>query len=121
MDEDPGFVRESDLSSATSSKLLEVLNDQGKIQMEHAITIAPVCLVYLRVGRGWPASVICISTHVSSEHYPNVLAEASSSSAGNLIHEQQLIAYDKNCAAPAYDYFSEKFDNDLKPISSAGF
>ena len=126
-----GFVRECDLPSATASKLLEVLNDQGKLRklkMELAITIDAmhpfVKFTYELEGDG-PLVLIAyerISTlhhHVSSEHYPNVLAVASSSSAGNLSHEQQLIAYAKNCAAPAYDYFREKFDNDLKPIVQA--
>ena len=50
--------------------------------------------------------------HVSLEHYPNVIAVASG---GNSGHELQLISYAKNCVASAYEYFTEKFDKDLKP------
>ena len=55
-------------------------------------------------------------SHVSLEHYPNVDAVARLLANGNTTHERQLIAYAKAACVPAYAYFKEKFDNDLRPI-----
>ena len=54
--------------------------------------------------------------HVSLEHYPNVIAVAKDLSGSNSTHELQLITYAKCCVASAYQYFKEKFENDLKPV-----
>ena len=55
-------------------------------------------------------------SHVSLEHYPNVDAVAKLRANGHSTHEKQLIAYAKVCCIPAYAYFKEKFDNDLRPV-----
>ena len=51
---------------------------------------------------------------ISTEHYPNVKAVAKQLSAGDPAREQQLMMYAKSCVESAYDYFKEKFDNELK-------
>ena len=53
---------------------------------------------------------------ISSEHYPNVTAAAKELYGGDQGRERQLITYAKACVQPAFTYFSEKFDGDLKPI-----
>lgn len=50
---------------------------------------------------------------MSLEHYPNVNAVARFLADGN---STQLIDYAKPACVPAYSYFKEKFDNDLRPI-----
>ena len=55
-------------------------------------------------------------SHVSLEHYPNVDAVARLLANGNSTHERQLIANAKAACIPAYAYFKEKFDNDLRLI-----
>ena len=57
-----------------------------------------------------------ISLYVSLEHYPNVDAVARLLANGNCTHERQLIAYAKAACVPAYAYFKEKFNSDLRPI-----
>lgn len=49
---------------------------------------------------------------ISTAFYPNTGAVARKLSS-NPGQNQMLMAYDKTCAQPAYDYFEEKFSNDL--------
>lgn len=124
----PGFLHDCDLPSVTVNKLLEILNDQGrtrKLKLEMAITVDAlesfVKCTYDLEGDGALALVAyerirALFHHVSLEHYPNVIAVAKDLSSGNSGRELQLISYAKTCVAPAYEYFREKFDKDLKPI-----
>ena len=59
--------------------------------------------------------ISCLHLHVSLEHYPNVDAVARLLANGNCTHERQLIAYAKAACVPAYAYFKEKFNNNLRP------
>ena len=123
-----GFLEECDLPCGTSKRLLEILNDDAKmrkLKMEITITVdalesfvkctydlegdgALVLITYERIQ--------ALFHHISLEHYLNVNAVAKDLSADNTSHEVQLITYAKNYVAPAYAYFQEKFDNDLKPV-----
>ena len=38
---------------------------------------------------------------------------------GNARIQEQLFIYALTCAEPAYSYFHEKFDKDLKPVVNA--
>ena len=53
---------------------------------------------------------LAISTH----HFPNIISVARALSNGNHSHEQQLLAYVESCVQPAYSYFQQKFELDLK-------
>ena len=54
--------------------------------------------------------------HVQLAHHPNVQAIARNLAQGNASHETQLLTYAATCCKPAYDYFEEKFSNDLANI-----
>ena len=123
----PLFLQGSDMPHATTSKLLEIIQDAvkcRKLKMELAATIDAmepfVKACYIPEGDGALALVAYehISTLyavVSSDHYPNVAAVARHLSGGDSMREQQLVAYAKACYQPAYNYFKVKFDNELKP------
>ena len=52
---------------------------------------------------------------ISTKHFPNVNVVVRELSGGDQGREQQRIAYAKACVHPAFTYFNEKFDQDLKP------
>ena len=122
------FLHGSDLPPATTGKLLKILDDEPtcrKLKMELAIVVDSmepfVKATYSLEGDG-PLVLVAyqrlslLYSHILSEHYPNVAAVAKLLSRGNSAREKQLVAYAKACCVPAYSYFKEKFDNDLKPI-----
>ena len=127
----PVFLHGNDLPSATTGKLLKILEDEPtcrKLKMELAIMVDAMELfvkaTYLLEGDGPLALVVyqqlsLLYSHISTEYYPNVAAVAKLLSRGKSTHECQLIAYAKACCVPAYAYFKEKFDNDLKPVVTA--
>ena len=115
------FLERDDLRPATSTKLLQVLDDPAKtrkLKIEIATTVDAmepfVKATYKLEGDG-PLSLEAYQQHsillafVSTQHYPN----------GNASHEQQLLDYSKACVQPAYDYFYLKFNNVLKPVLDA--
>ena len=93
-----GFLEEDDIPPGTASKLLEILNDAGrlrKLKMEMAITVDAlesfVKCTYDLEGDG--ASVLiaykhirALFRHVSLKHYPNVIAVAKELSGSNSTH-----------------------------------
>ncbi len=122
------FLHRDDLPPATTAKLLRIVEDEcmcRKLKMEIAITVdameAFVKATYKLEGDG-PIALVAyqqislLYSHVSLEHFPNVNAVARSLANGNSTHERQLIDYAKAACVPAYAYFKEKFDNDLRPI-----
>ena len=122
------FLERDDLPPATSTKLLQVLDDPAKTRkqkIEVATTVDAmepfVKATYKLEGDG-PLSleayqqVSILFASVSTQHYPNVAAVAKAEVNGNALHEQQLLDYSKACVQPAYDYFYLKFNNDLKPV-----
>ena len=124
----PVFLRSGDLPPATTGKLLKILDDESacrKLKMEISVTVDAmepfVKATYSLEGDG-PLALVAyqqislLYSHVSLEHYPNVDAVTKLLASGNSTHEKQLIAYAKACSIPAYAYFKEKFDNDLRPI-----
>ena len=59
-------------------------------------------------------NISSLYAHVTLGHYPNLLAVADNLAQGNVSHKMQLINYANTCYPPAYSYFKEKFDKDLK-------
>ena len=58
--------------------------------------------------------ISALHSHIVASHHPNVTSVAKYLANGNTTNEQMLLKYAKNCVKPAYDYFKEKFDNDLR-------
>ena len=125
------FLERDDLLPATSTKLLQVLDDPAKtrkLKIEIATTVDAmepfVKATYKLEGDG-PLSLEAyqqlsiLFSSVSTQHYPNVAAVGKAEANGNASHEQQLLDYSKACVQPAYDYFYLKFNNDLKPVLDA--
>ena len=125
------FLERDDLPPATSTKLLQVLNDPAKtrkLKMEIATTVDAmepfINATYKLEGDGLFSleaylQLSILFASVSTQHYPNVAAVAKAEPSGNASHEQQLLDYSKACVRPAYDYFYLKFNNDLKPVLDA--
>ena len=124
----PIFLHGNDLPAVTSGKLLKILDDEAacrKLKMELAITVDAmepfVKATYALEGDG-PLALVTyqrlslLHSHIATEHYPNVTAIAKLLSEGIPARECQLLAYAKACCVPAYAYFKDKFDNDLRPI-----
>ena len=127
----PVFLCNSDLPPVTTGKLLKIIDDKPacrKLKMELTATIDSmepfVKATYALEGDG-PLALVAyqrlsvLYSHISSQHYPNVAAMAKLLAEGNATHESQLIAYAKACLVPAYAYFRQKFDGDLKHIVGA--
>ena len=122
------FLKNDDLPLATSTKLLQVLDDPAKtrkLKIEIATTVDAmepfVKATYKLEGDGALSLVAyqqpsMLYASVSNQHYSNVVAAVKAEAKGNATHEQQLINYSKACVQPAYDYFHLKFNNDLKPV-----
>ena len=121
------FLDNEEVAGANSSKLREIVNDPAKnrkLKMEMAATVDAmepfVKATYFLEGDGPLAlhayeRVSLLFSAVSTQHYPNVVSIAKALSNGNSSHEQQLLAYAESWIQPAYAYFREKFENDLKP------
>ena len=118
------FLSGSSLPSASSGKLNAILNDPAKyrkLKIEIAITVdamSPfVPSTYLLEGDGPLALVAYRQTsklHATiCEHYPNVLQLLRTRLGENTTHEQQLLAYGRNCVQPGYSYFQSKFDANI--------
>ena len=113
---------------ATSTKLLQVLDDPAKsrkLKIEIVTTVdvmEPFVKATYKLEGDGPLSLEAyqqlsiLFASVSTQHYPNVAAVAKAEANGNVSHEQQLLDYSKACVQPAYDYFYLKFNNDLKPV-----
>ena len=111
------FCKSSDLPTASSGKLTDILNDPArcrKLKIELAITVdsmAPfVRATYNLEGDGLLALTAYrhlseLQSTIMCEYYPNVNALAKQESKGNSSHERQLVEYTKNCVKPAHDYF----------------
>ena len=125
------FLESDHMPPATSSKLLDILNDSAKnrkLKIELAITVDAmepfVKATYVLEGDGALALVTyehlsALFSATSNEHYPNVNAIAKELSGGDAVREQQLVAYAKACVEPAYSYFRTKFNENLKPAVDA--
>ena len=108
----------------TRSKLLEILNDPSKcrkLQIELAITVdagEPFVKSTYRLEGDGPLvfaafeEITALRAAISTQYYPNTdaVARKLSSNPGQV---QLLTRYAKNCVQPGYDYFEEKFSNDL--------
>ena len=58
--------------------------------------------------------ISALHSNIVASHHPNVTAVAKHVANGSTTNEQMLLTYAENCVKPAYDYFKEKFDNDLR-------
>ena len=109
------LLERGDLPPATSTKLLQVLNDPAKsrkLKIEMATTVDAmepfVKTTYKLEGDG-PLSLEAyqqlsiLFASVSTQHYPNVAAVAKAETNRNALHEQQFLDYSKACVQPAYD------------------
>ena len=115
----------------SKEKIQDILSDDPanrKLQMELAITIDAgesfVKSTYVLEGDGALAfrafeEVSKLRAVISTVYYPNVIAVAKKLSGGIPTREKQLIDYAKSCVEPGYQYFEDKFGNDLKSALSA--
>ena len=125
------FLENPELTSSACAKMLAIFNDPPqlrKFQIELAIMVDAmepfVKPTYILEGDGVLAlnaygHLDALYQNISLEHYPNVSAIAKRLSAGNSVHEQQLILYTKECVKPAYEDFKQKFSNDLQHVVKA--
>ena len=120
------FLRDDpDLPAITRQKLVAVLDDDPqcrKLKMELAVTVDGmepfVKATYALEGDGMLSvttyeRIRTLYSHIASNHHPNVTAIARQLANGNSTNEQILVTYTENCVRPAYEYFKDKFDNDL--------
>ena len=121
------FLRENtDLPAVTTKKMVDVLNnppEYRKLIMELTMTVdgmeAFVKATYALEGDGVLSLVAyerisALHSHIVVSHHPNVTAAAKRLANGSTTNEQILLTYAENCVKPAYDYFREKFDNELR-------
>jgi len=120
------FLRNDELPSTTSRKLLKIIEDVAslrKLKIELAITVDTmepfVKTTYDLEGDGPLVlyayqKISSLYAHITLAHPPNVLAVADDLAQGSASHKMQLINYANTCYPPAYSYFKEKFDTDLK-------
>ena len=119
------------MPSATTRKLLSIVDDAAslrKLKIELAATVDAmepfVKATYDLEGDG-PLilyayqKISSLYAHITLEHHPNILAVADDLAQGSGSHKAQLINYTKTCYHPAYSYFKEKFDKDLKKAIEA--
>ena len=123
------FLEEESLAP-TCSRLLDILNDPSKcrkLQIELAVVVVagePFVKSTYRVEGDGPLvlaayeEISSLRAAISSAFYPNTDAVARKLSS-NPGQNQMLTAYAKTCVQPAYDYFEEKFSNDLAVTLSA--
>ena len=111
------LLERDDLPPATSTKLLQVLNDPAKtrkLKIEIATTVDAmepfVKTTYKLEGDG-PLSLEAyqqlsiLFASVSTQHYPNVAAVAKAEANRNASHEQQLLDYSKACGTACIQLF----------------
>ena len=124
-----GFLRKDDVSSITSSKLLDIVCDVRKkltLQLELAtvidIGIHFVKATYELEGDG-PLILSCfeiierVRMAIQSAHYPNINAIACNLSSSNPVLQQQYTAYAVNCLHPGIAYFNTAFQSKLQRCS----
>ena len=120
------FLENEELSGANLKRLREIMDDQPtqrKLKIEMAVTIDGmepfVKATYFLEGDGPLAlhayeRISSLFSAISTHHFPNVISVARALSNGNPSHERQLLAYADSCVQPAYSYFRQKFEHDLK-------
>ena len=123
------FLESKELSGANVKRLRKIMDDQPtqrKQKIEMAVTIDGmepfVKATYFLEGDGPQAlhayeRISLLFSTIPTHHLPNVKSVARALSNGNPSHEQQLLAYADSCVQPAYSYFREKFEHDLKGSS----
>ena len=125
------FLRNDEVSSATSGKLMEIVSDVRKkatLQLELAavidIGIHFVKATYDLEGDG-PLVFTChdiverVRIAVRSAYYPNIDAIARNLSGGNHVLQQQYRAYTIGCIQPGITYFHTTFQHSLQVSISA--
>ena len=120
------FLDKADLPSS-KLKLQEILSDppkNRKLHMELAITVDAMELfvksTYRLEGDG-PLmlkayeEIATLSAWILNQHYPNTKAAAKTLTT-TPAQQRQLLDYAESCVEPAYKYFEDKIEGDLKPI-----
>ena len=107
------FLERDDLHPATSTKLLQVLDDPAKtrkLKIEIATTVdamEPFIKATYKLEGDSPLSLKAyqqlsiLFASVSTQHYPNVADVAKAEANGNASRKQQLLDYSKACVQPA--------------------
>ena len=120
------FLTTEELPPTTTRKLLAIVNDRAafrKLKIELAITVdsmEPFVKATCDLEGDGPLvlyayqKISSLHAHVSLAHDPSVLAVADDLAQGNASNRTQPINYANTCYPPAYSYFKEKFERDLK-------
>ena len=125
------FLTNTDVGAATSSHLLNMLQNTQQCQMlrvELAVLIDAglhfVNATYRMEGDG-PLilkayeEIVTVRAALQSAHYPNVVAVAQQIAQGDANFQQRLQTHASNCICPGLQYFQEKLGNDLRsPVSA---
>ena len=56
--------------------------------------------------------IVKLRSVISSAYYPNIM---QSIAPGNILSQQQYVAYAMSCVQPGINYFKSKFGDDTKP------
>ena len=59
--------------------------------------------------------IVKLRSLISSAYCPNTTAVSQSLAPGNILAQQQYVAYAMTCVQPGIDYFQLKFGDDMKP------
>ena len=125
------FLIHDELPSTTTRKLLAIIENAAsmrKLQMELAVTVDTmepfVQATYDLEGDGplvlyTYQKIKSLYAHITLRHHPNVVAVADNLAQGSAERKAQLVNYANTCYPPAYSYFKEKFDIDLKKAMDA--
>ena len=104
------FLERDDLPPATSTKLLQVLDDPAKtrkLKIEIATTVdamEPFVKATCKLEGDGPLSLEAyqqlsiLFASVSTQHYPSVPAVAMAEANGDASHEQQLLHFNCSCS-----------------------
>ena len=125
------FIQASEgISPATIRKLREILTDTVKkvqLKMELAVVIDAgepfVKGTYNLEGDGAMVlttyeELVTIKNFIEVPNFPNLTSCASAMAKGNSTVEQQLVRYAKSCVQPGFNYYTAKFEGELKPLVS---
>ena len=122
----PFLNRHTDISPATRTKLLNILNDAQqllllKIELAAVIDISSYFnkATYILEGDSLLVlkcykELVNIRAVIQSRHYPNVRAVAQESVSGDAAAQQRIIDYAISCMQPGILYFQERFGDDTK-------
>ena len=118
------------MTVATRTKMLDILKSERRVQLQLEMAaivdggLPFVQATYNLEGDG-PMVLHCfkelstVNWAIQVANFPNLNRIAQSLAQENLTVEQQMVGYGITCIKPAHDYFSSKFNGDLKPALAA--